>query len=85
MNKGLKVSDSNVKLVMTGLLAEAAQMQLFTSTLHEELLCMQHSSSCVLSIDLHIIIAEIAAPRYAIPRPCPNRNGDVDSAMHTCG
>ena len=28
---------------------------------------MQHSSSCVLSIDLHVVIAEIAAPRYAVP------------------
>ena len=46
---------------------------------------MQHSSSCVLSIDLHVVIAEIAAPRYAVPRPCSNRHGDVDSAMHARG
>ena len=92
MNKGLKVGDTNIKLVMTGLLAEAAQMQLFTSTRYEELLItelellrMQQSSSCVLRIDLHVVIAEIAAPRYAIPRPCSNRHGDVNGAMHTCG
>ena len=46
---------------------------------------MLQSSSSVFSIDLHIIIAEIAAPRYAVPWPCSNRHGDVYGAMHACG